>query len=671
MARDFFVSYTGRDRAIAEWIAWVIEEAGWSVVFQAWDLRGNFIAGMDAAMRDCERVVLVMSSASLQSAYVAAEWGSALRADPRGTEDRLVVFRVDDCQPEGWLAQIAYTDLLAEPDEAAMRRAIVERLQPGRRKPAQPVAFPGLPAASTGPVRPVRPAQTPGAGPAARALPPPFPAAEHDARRAERLCALLQAWRRTWALQMGEIDAAAPRARQASRPGGGPPPDAEARLLFALADRLAEAIAALPADALADAAQHGMALSPAVVDHHALGQVRSRQALGRFGGPPSAYDWENAARVLEAAQALQRFDLDRLPRGYLEAEALAPPADLRAAGPLLLLRQAGEPGLRLARADALADAPLGRLVARRDELEVHAAQLDGDGRLEVLASDGSSLLAFRAGSPLPTAERRLVGGSGVRAAAFDGAGDARVLHHDGSLTDFGGRRLLPPGPGQALWAPRADATAWHAIGLEPDGRVHRRGSDGSTAVADEPFGPPRWPRYVAKLGPGWNDLRQVAVARLGGLPVALVSRGSMWGEAFAFLDPLTLEPLREPLFVPNTVLRVLSATLAGGRWLLLTAVSEGEPGPRLVVHDLERGGSAPEPVLQALHARGDLHRPLVLQAGRDGFALLAVLRDFAASDDARHMRLLRCRWPPLAEAEPLASRRLAAWAVGGAALTSP
>ncbi|MCH8289827.1 toll/interleukin-1 receptor domain-containing protein, partial [Candidatus Poribacteria bacterium] len=35
--RDFFVSYNRADRAWAEWIAWHLEEAGYTVVIQAWD----------------------------------------------------------------------------------------------------------------------------------------------------------------------------------------------------------------------------------------------------------------------------------------------------------------------------------------------------------------------------------------------------------------------------------------------------------------------------------------------------------------------------------------------------------------------------------------------------------------------------------------------------------
>ena len=82
-----------------------------------------------------------------------------------------------------------------------------------------------------------------------------------------------------------------------------------------------------------------------------------------------------------------------------------------------------------------------------------------------------------------------------------------------------------------------------------------------------------------------------------------------------------------------------------------------------MVHDLEGGGCAPEPVLQALIARGDLDEPVLLQAGRDGFALCAALSDFGATDPEQGARLLHAAWPPLQEATWLQARHLRAWPV--------
>lgn len=37
--KDFFVSYNKADRRWAEWVAWQLEEAGYTTMLQAWDLR--------------------------------------------------------------------------------------------------------------------------------------------------------------------------------------------------------------------------------------------------------------------------------------------------------------------------------------------------------------------------------------------------------------------------------------------------------------------------------------------------------------------------------------------------------------------------------------------------------------------------------------------------------
>ncbi len=78
--RDFFVSFTDADRAWAEWIAWTLEEAKYSVWFQHWDFRGNFIEQMDV------RIVRPthahrLSDAFLKSGFALSEWSARLAQD--------------------------------------------------------------------------------------------------------------------------------------------------------------------------------------------------------------------------------------------------------------------------------------------------------------------------------------------------------------------------------------------------------------------------------------------------------------------------------------------------------------------------------------------------------------------------------------------------------------
>jgi hypothetical protein len=62
--KDFFVSYTQADEAWAEWIAWELEEAGYSVKMQDWD----FLPGGTSSMR-CS-VGLSSRLARLQSCHL-------------------------------------------------------------------------------------------------------------------------------------------------------------------------------------------------------------------------------------------------------------------------------------------------------------------------------------------------------------------------------------------------------------------------------------------------------------------------------------------------------------------------------------------------------------------------------------------------------------------------
>ncbi|HEV3468792.1 MAG TPA: toll/interleukin-1 receptor domain-containing protein [Pyrinomonadaceae bacterium] len=61
--KAFFISFNRADRAWAEWIAWQLEAAGYTTVFQEWDFRpgGNFVLDMQRAMALAERTVAVLS----------------------------------------------------------------------------------------------------------------------------------------------------------------------------------------------------------------------------------------------------------------------------------------------------------------------------------------------------------------------------------------------------------------------------------------------------------------------------------------------------------------------------------------------------------------------------------------------------------------------------------
>src|SRR3954449_1293247 len=120
--RDFFVSFNKADRRWATWIAWVLEEAGYSVWFQDWDFRGNFVDHMNRAHVHADRTLAVLSDHYFGSHFTLAEWSARFYQDPAGREDRLVPVKVGPLTCGSILDPIVYADLIGcEEDEGQQR----------------------------------------------------------------------------------------------------------------------------------------------------------------------------------------------------------------------------------------------------------------------------------------------------------------------------------------------------------------------------------------------------------------------------------------------------------------------------------------------------------------------------------------------------------------------
>ena len=144
---DFFISYTQADRAWAEWIAWILEEAGYRVLIQAWDLvpGSNWIQRMQDGITGAERTVAVLSPDYLAGQYATAEWQAAWKSDPAGLQRKLLITRVRECERPGLLSGVVGEDLFGIPEaEAQVRvRKMVSAAISGRAKPGVAPAFPG------------------------------------------------------------------------------------------------------------------------------------------------------------------------------------------------------------------------------------------------------------------------------------------------------------------------------------------------------------------------------------------------------------------------------------------------------------------------------------------------------------------------------------------------
>jgi hypothetical protein len=134
--QSFFVSYTGVDRAWAEWIGWVLEAAGLKAVVQAWDFRpgSQFPVEMQKAMVECDRTVAVLSPEYLGARFTQAEWAAAFQADPTGKSGKLLPVRVAEFAPDGIFGGLVFVDLVGLSDQEA-QDALIKGIDRGRAKP--------------------------------------------------------------------------------------------------------------------------------------------------------------------------------------------------------------------------------------------------------------------------------------------------------------------------------------------------------------------------------------------------------------------------------------------------------------------------------------------------------------------------------------------------------
>src|SRR5215468_9820814 len=139
------ISYTGVDRAWAEWIAWQLQAAGYTVVLQAWhfDHGTRLVPAMHHASIDAACTIAVLSPDYLTARFTQPEWQAAFAQDPTGEKGLLLLVRVRRCDPPGMLAPRVYIDLVGLAEDAAQ-----EKLLTGVRGSGIPTtasSFPGAP----------------------------------------------------------------------------------------------------------------------------------------------------------------------------------------------------------------------------------------------------------------------------------------------------------------------------------------------------------------------------------------------------------------------------------------------------------------------------------------------------------------------------------------------
>src|SRR4051812_20795648 len=135
---DFFISHAGRDTGWAEWLAWQLQEAGYTVELDVWDWAPgeDFVARMGAALERADRLLAVCTEAYFASAFGGAELRAAF-AVSAAAGGRIVPVLVEPVPLPPLYAPLIPLDLTGL-DEAAAAARLRARLTGGQPTSAPP-----------------------------------------------------------------------------------------------------------------------------------------------------------------------------------------------------------------------------------------------------------------------------------------------------------------------------------------------------------------------------------------------------------------------------------------------------------------------------------------------------------------------------------------------------
>lgn len=157
---DFLISYHSSDQPWADWIAWVLKEKGYGVVFQ--DGRDQPDSRSEPILT-FRWIISILSEAYLNSEPGRAEIAANYGQDTATGAPRLLPIRVSPCNPQGRLNSIQYLDLVGQSEtdaEQAILGAIATYFETDSKPSQVDLAIPKSTAKVEGVSRPVRQQQT-------------------------------------------------------------------------------------------------------------------------------------------------------------------------------------------------------------------------------------------------------------------------------------------------------------------------------------------------------------------------------------------------------------------------------------------------------------------------------------------------------------------------------
>lgn len=122
-----FISYTGADTNFATWVAEILEKNDCDVTIQAWDFRpgDNFIKKIDSGLKDCKKMIIILSNNYLKSEWCKAEWTSKIAEQIENQERVIIPIRIEPVELKGLLKPLVYIDVV-DKDETTAKRLILD-----------------------------------------------------------------------------------------------------------------------------------------------------------------------------------------------------------------------------------------------------------------------------------------------------------------------------------------------------------------------------------------------------------------------------------------------------------------------------------------------------------------------------------------------------------------
>jgi serine/threonine protein kinase len=146
--KDFFLIYNRVDRSWAKWIAWELENAGYSAILPVWGFRpdSDFELEMQKAAAKAHRTIIILSPDSLNALSTQSANLSIFSGEIIHGQNKLLSICVRECGRKfsKLLESINYIDLAGE-DESTARIMLLASVRGEGIRLTTPPAFPGSP----------------------------------------------------------------------------------------------------------------------------------------------------------------------------------------------------------------------------------------------------------------------------------------------------------------------------------------------------------------------------------------------------------------------------------------------------------------------------------------------------------------------------------------------